>query len=55
MSSEDEDLTHGHMNKFEEKYEVLQKIGEGAHGVVSKCISKKTKKIFAVKTLRWED
>lgn len=29
---------------FDEKYKILQKIGEGAHGVVKKCISRKTGK-----------
>ena len=33
----------------------MEKIGEGAHGVVSKCISKEKGKLYAVKTLRWED
>ena len=54
MSSEDDDPTnHHHEKRFEEKFEVLDKIGEGAHGVVSKCLSKRTKKLYAVKTLRW--
>ena len=34
---------------------MLQKIGEGAHGVVSKCLKKGTNKMYAVKTIRWED
>jgi serine/threonine protein kinase len=53
MSSEEEDGKGPSIHKFEEKYEVKEKIGEGAHGVVSKCVRLETKKIYAVKTLRW--
>jgi len=31
------------------KYEILQKLGKGAYGVVWKAIDKKTKEIVAVK------
>jgi len=29
---------------FDQKYKIHEKIGEGAHGVVKKCISRKTGK-----------
>ena len=31
------------------KYEILQKLGKGAHGIVWKAIDKRTKEIVALK------
>jgi hypothetical protein len=40
---------------FEEKYELLEKIGEGTHGVVRKCRKRRNGDIFAVKSFSFED
>lgn len=37
---------------FEDKYAIEAKVGEGAHGVVRKCIHKVRGKVYAVKTLQ---
>ena len=42
------------LEAFLEKYELLEKIGQGANGVVYKCRHKKLDKIFAVKKMRTE-
>ena len=39
---------------FHSKYEILNKIGEGANGIVFKCIHKRTEKHYAVKKLSFE-
>jgi mitogen-activated protein kinase 15 len=31
------------------KYEILQKLGKGAYGIVWKCIDKRTKEVVALK------
>lgn len=36
-------------NAYEENYITMEKIGEGSHGVVKKCIHRETNKQFAVK------
>lgn len=43
------------MNKFLEKYEMGDKIGEGTDGVVRACYNKQTKKKYAVKSMRMEE
>ena len=55
VSSDEEGNINTNSNQFEEKYELTVKIGEGAHGVVSKCINKKDNRVYAAKTIRWED
>lgn len=40
---------------FDLNYKMLEKIGEGAHGVVKKCESLKNGKIYAVKILKMDD
>lgn len=40
---------------FELKYELLEKIGEGSNGLVRKCRSRESGKIFAVKSCTFED
>jgi serine/threonine protein kinase len=34
---------------FNDRYELKEKAGEGAHGVVKRCIDKRTKEVCAVK------
>ena len=36
---------------FKDKYDIGEKIGEGAHGVVKKCYCKETGQLYAVKTI----
>ena len=36
-------------NLFEEKYEICEKLGEGANGVVKRCVDRNTGEVFAVK------
>ena len=48
----DEDDTNSSL--FHERYDLGEKAGEGAHGVVKKCLDKNTGSIFAVKTLTLE-
>ena len=42
-------------NPFENNFIIEQKLGQGAHGVVKKCIHKQSKKVYAVKILKMED
>ena len=51
--SDEDDLFN--YNSFEEKYELLEKIGEGANGCVFKCQHKINRKIYAAKRFRVED
>ena len=44
-----------HIELFEEKYELHEKIGEGSNGVVHRCVKKKTGKIYAVKSFMFDD
>lgn len=37
-----------------EAYKVLEKLGEGAYGVVYKCMERASKKIVALKKIRME-
>lgn len=37
---------------FEDLYEIVEKLGEGAHSVVYSCMEKKNRKLFAVKFLK---
>ena len=39
-------------NSFENKYEILEIIGEGCTGLVRKCVNKETKELLAVKIVR---
>lgn len=55
IESEDESEDEKKKNYFEEVYELGQKIGEGAHGLVRKCCDKKTGVVLAVKTMRLDD
>lgn len=41
--------------QFEDAYELKEKIGEGAHATVYRCIQKSTRKIFAVKVTKQGD
>ena len=40
---------------FEDAYELKEKIGEGAHASVYKCIQKSSGKVFAVKVTKQGD
>jgi serine/threonine protein kinase len=40
---------------FEQRYEILEKIGEGANGFVNKCRKLRSGKIYAVKSLMMEE
>lgn len=40
---------------FDEKYEMKERIGEGANGFVNKCIKIKSGKLFAVKSSMMDD
>lgn len=40
---------------FQDKYELLEKLGEGSSGVVYRCRRIKTDEIFAVKSFQFED
>ena len=42
-------------NKFEEKYEVLDTIGEGTTCLVKRCIDKATRKTWSAKIVRTND
>ena len=37
---------------MQNKYEVLGVVGEGAYGIVYKCINKETKEIVAIKKFK---
>ena len=37
---------------FNDKYEIKEKTGEGAHGVVKKCIDRSSQEVCAVKTMK---
>jgi serine/threonine protein kinase len=45
----------GSMNKFLEKYETGEKVGEGTDGVVRVCYHKEKKKRYTVKSMRMEE
>ena len=40
---------------FKQKYELLEKVGEGSDGVVYKCVKKRTGQAYAVKCFKVED
>ena len=40
---------HVHEESFQDVYQIIEKIGEGAHSVVYKVLLKKTGKVFAAK------
>lgn len=42
-------------NSFKEKYDLLEKLGEGGNACVYKCQYKKTGKLYAVKKFRLEE
>ena len=42
-------------NLFFEKYDILEKIGEGANSTIYKCKSKRSNKIYAVKINKFRD
>ena len=44
-----------HAELFAEKYQNIQKLGEGSDGVVYRCIKKKTGKQYAAKSFMFED
>ena len=43
------------MNTFKEKYEMLEKIGQGSNGVVRKCRHKKRDIVYAVKCMQMDE
>ena len=40
---------------FEEKYQILEKLGEGSNGVVYRCSKRTTGEIFAAKSFKFEE
>lgn len=52
-SSEEEEVQIE--NSFKEKYDLLEKLGEGGNACVYKCQYKKTGKLYAVKKFRLEE
>jgi hypothetical protein len=50
LSDSDLDSSEKYPSLFLDKYELGDKIGEGAHGIVKKCFCKLTGKLYAVKT-----
>lgn len=42
-------------NSFQEKYELKEKLGEGANGCVYKCMHKQSGKMYAVKKFQIEE
>lgn len=43
------------LKTFEETFETHEILGEGAHGVVKKCVHRVTGQVLAVKILKMED
>ena len=44
-----------HFELFGEKYELMEKLGEGTNGVVHKCKRRDNNKEYAVKSFRFDD
>lgn len=55
QSDNPEGASPGVINSFLEKYELMEKLGEGANACVYKCQHKKTGKIYAAKKLKIEE
>jgi hypothetical protein len=55
LLEEDDTLSVTAMSKFYEKYEMGEKIGEGAHGLVKKCYLVATGEVFAVKAMTMDE
>lgn len=47
--------TFEHVEIFAQKYEITEKLGQGSNGVVHCCIKKRSGKLYAVKTLMFDD
>jgi hypothetical protein len=54
-SDNPEGTSVGVINSFLEKYELLEKLGEGANACVYKCLHKQSGKIYAAKKLKIEE
>ena len=54
---ENSDLSDTTVDKFNEKYQLGEKVGEGSNGLVRKCYKKEDKesKIYAVKCMEMEE
>ena len=55
FSDEDEEEERNKINSFEEKYRLLDKIGEGGNATVFTCEYKHSNKIYAVKRVRMDE
>ena len=55
FSDEDEEEERNKVNSFDEKYCLLEKVGEGGNATVSTCEYKQSGKIYAVKKVRMDE